>query len=147
MLLIYFLGPWLTKLIRDRVSYLMRSGICLCLVALGKVKSISSVDRHSFCSSKARWSFNKYIFNFAFTKVIVNYKYIICQQKLHSIYSNVIIWFILPPFLTQPSQPLLTSPLKLQNLKTPNETLMGVCLQIWHLLLLFIYINLLKGTK
>ena len=142
MLLIYFLGPWLTKLIRDRVSYLMRSGICLCLVALGKVESKSGADRPNFCSSKARWSFNKYIFNFAFTKVIVNYKYIICQQKLHSIYSNVIIWFILTPFLTLPFQPLLPSPLKLQNFTTPKGSLISVCLQIWHLFLLFIYINL-----
>ena len=131
---------------RDKVSYLMRYWICLCLVALGKVESISGVDRHSFCSSKARWSFNKYIFNFAFTKVIVNYKYIICQQKLHSIYSNVIIWFILTPFLTQPSQPILPS-LKLQNFTTPNETLLSMCLQIWHLFLLFIYINLLWRSE
>ena len=53
---------------------------------------------------------------------------IICQQKLNSIYSNVIICFILTPFLTLPSQPVLPSPpLKLQNFTTPNESLMSVC--------------------
>ena len=61
------------------------------------------------------------------------YKYIICQQKLNSIYSNVIICFILTLFLTLPSQPVLPSPLKLQNFTTPNESLMSVCVQIWHL--------------
>ena len=53
-----------------------------------------------------------------FAKVIVNYKYIICQQKLNSIYRNVIMCFILTPFLT------------------PNGSLMSVCcvyVQIWHL--------------
>ena len=62
--------------------------------------------------------------------------YIICQQKLNSIYSNVIICFILTPFLTLPSQPFLPSPFKLQNFTTPNESLMNVCcgcVQIWHL--------------
>ena len=46
--------------------------------------------------------------------------------KNNSIYSNVIIYYILTPFLTLPSQPLLPSPLKLQNFITPNETLMCV---------------------
>ena len=63
-----------------------------------------------------------------------NYKYyIIFQQKLNSIYSYVIICFILTPFLTLPSQPLLPFPLKLQNFTTPNGSLMSVCVQIWHL--------------
>ena len=64
-----------------------------------------------------------------------NYKHIICQQKLNSIYSNVIICFILTPFLTLPSQPFLPSPLNL-NFVTPNESLMSVCcvcVQIWPL--------------
>ena len=64
------------------------------------------------------------------------YKNIICQQKLNSIYSNLIIYFILTPFLTLPSQPLLPYPLKLQNFTTQSESLMKVCcvcVQIWHL--------------
>ena len=61
------------------------------------------------------------------TFVIVNYKYFICQQKLDSIYSNVIICFILTPFLTLPSLPLLPSPLKLQNITTPKRSIMSVC--------------------
>ena len=56
-----------------------------------------------------------------------NYKYIKYQLKLNSIYSNVIIYFILTPFLTLPSQPLLSSHIKLQNFKTLNESLMSVC--------------------
>ena len=52
---------------------------------------------------------------------------ILSQQKLNSIYSNVIIYFILTPFLTLPSQPILPSPLKLENFTTPNESLMSVC--------------------
>ena len=56
------------------------------------------------------------------------------NKKLSSIYSNVITCFILTPFLTLPSQPLLPSPLKLQNFTTPNEPLMSVCcVQIWHI--------------
>jgi hypothetical protein len=39
----------------------------------------------------------------SFFKVIVNYKYIICQQKINSISSSVIICFILTPFLSLPS--------------------------------------------
>ena len=52
------------------------------------------------------------------------------STKLNLIYSNVIICFILTPFLTLPSQPLLPSPLKLQNFTTPNETLMSVCVDL-----------------
>ena len=61
------------------------------------------------------------------SKVIVHckYKYIICQQN--SIFSKVIICFMLDPFLTLPSQPLLSSPRKLQNFTTQNESLMSVC--------------------
>ena len=55
------------------------------------------------------------------------YKYIICQQKLNSIYSNVIICFILTPFLTPTYQSFLPSPVKLQNFITPNGPLMSVC--------------------
>ena len=65
-----------------------------------------------------------------------NYKYVLCQQKLNLIYSNVIICFILTPFLTLLSQTLLPSPLKLQNFTTPSESLMSMCgvfVQIWHL--------------
>ena len=57
------------------------------------------------------------------------------STKTKFIYSNVIICFILTPFLTLPSQHLLHSPLKLQNFTTPNEPLMSVCfvcVQIWH---------------
>ena len=32
----------------------------------------------------------------------------------------------------------LSSPLKLQNFKTPNKSLMSVCVQIWHLLHLYV---------
>ena len=56
----------------------------------------------------------------------LNYKYI-CQQKLDSIYCNLIICFILTPLLTPTSQPLLPFPLKLQNFTSPNESLMSVC--------------------
>ena len=49
------------------------------------------------------------------------------ETKNNSIYSNVIIFFILTPFLTLPSQPLLPSPLNLQNFATPNESLMCMC--------------------
>ena len=55
--------------------------------------------------------------------MIVNYKYIVCQQKLNSMKSTVIICFILTPFLSQPST------LKLQNFTTPNEC---VCVMIWR---------------
>ena len=41
--------------------------------------------------------------------------------------STVIICFILTPFLSQPSQPLLPSPLKLQNFTTLKLTLRSVC--------------------
>ena len=40
---------------------------------------------------------------------------------------TVIICFILTPFLTLRSQPLLPSPLKLQKFTTRNESLMNVC--------------------
>ena len=61
-------------------------------------------------------------------KVIVNYEYIICQQKLNLIYCNVIICYILTPFLTLTSQPLLPSSLKLQNFTftTPNVYRFGI---------------------
>ena len=73
-------------------------------------------------------------------KIILNYKYIICQQILNLIYSNVIICFILIPFLTLPFQPFLPFPLKLQNIKTPNETLMSVCcVCVWRLWISFTY--------
>ena len=42
-------------------------------------------------------------------------------------FSNVIICFILTPFLTLPSQPLLHTPLNLQKFTTPNGSLMSVC--------------------
>ena len=64
------------------------------------------------------------------------WSHIICQQKLNSIYSNVIICFILTTILTLPSQPLLPFSIKLQNFTTPKEALMSVrCVyvQIWHL--------------
>ena len=35
--------------------------------------------------------------------------------------------FILTPFLTLPSQPLLPSPLKLHKFTTPKGSLMSVC--------------------
>ena len=46
----------------------------------------------------------------------INYKYIICQQKQNSMLSTVIICFILTPLISQPSQHLLPSPLKLTTL-------------------------------
>ena len=51
-------------------------------------------------------------------------QYILCHQKLNSIYSNVVICLTLP------------SPLRLQNFTTPNGSQMSVCcvcVQIWHL--------------
>ena len=39
----------------------------------------------------------------------------------------IFICFILTPSLSLPFQPLLTSPLKLQNFTTPNEPLMSAC--------------------
>ena len=45
------------------------------------------------------------------------------STKLNSIYSKVIICFILTPFLTLPSQPLLLSPLELKKFITQNESL------------------------
>ena len=75
-------------------------------------------------------------------KVITTYKYIICQQELNSIYFNVIICFILTPFLTLPSQPLLPSPLKLKNFTTPNESLMSVCcLYVCRCVISFAYVR------
>ena len=68
-------------------------------------RSFSHLDKNS------QGKFVTYHINF-------NYKYTLCQQKFNSIYSNVIICFILTPFLTLPSQPLLPSPLKLQNFTT-----------------------------
>ena len=74
-------------------------------------------------------------------KVILNYKYITCQQKLNSINTNVIICFILTPFLTLPSQPLLPSPLKLHNFKALNEPLMSVyCVCVCRFGIYFMYV-------
>ena len=50
----------------------------------------------------------------------LNYKYIICQRKINSLYSKVIICLILTRFLILPSF------LKLENFTTPNESLMSV---------------------
>ena len=44
------------------------------------------------------------------------------------------IVFILTPFLSQPSKPLLSSPLKLQNFTTPNE-----CVCVWRFGVSFTY--------
>ena len=52
-------------------------------------------------------------------KVIVNH--IICQQKLNSIQSNVVICFLLTTFLS------------LQNFTTPNEPLVCVCVDLAYL--------------
>ena len=55
---------------------------------------------------------------------------------LYNFIFSLFIEFYFTPFLTLPSQPLLPSPLKLQNFTTPNESLMSVCCvcaQIWHL--------------
>ena len=46
------------------------------------------------------------------------------STKLNSIYSNVIICFILTPFLTLPLKPLY---LPFFSYRTPNESLMSVC--------------------
>ena len=70
--------------------------------------------------------------NKAYDQSNFDYKYIICKQKLNSVYFNVII---LTLFLNLPLQPLLPSPLKLHNFTTPNESPMSVCcvcVQIWH---------------
>ena len=48
------------------------------------------------------------------------------KTKLNLNYT-VIICFILPPFLTLRSKPLLPFPLKIENVTTPNESLMNVC--------------------
>ena len=52
---------------------------------------------------------------------------ILYLKKTNSIYSNEIICFILTKFLNLPSQPLLPSSLKLQNLTTENESLISLC--------------------
>ena len=75
----------------------------------------------------------------SFVKVMVNYKYIICQQKLNSMESNVYICFILTPFLTLPSQPLLPSPLKLHNCTTPNEPKWVCVVCVWRVGVTFTY--------
>ena len=53
-------------------------------------------------------------------------KYIMSTKTKFNLF-NVIISSILTPFLTLLSQPILPSPLRLQNFKTPNESLMSVC--------------------
>ena len=85
------------------------------------------------------WNFVKEIdIHFYITfKVIVNYKYFICEQKFNSINSNVIICFVLTPFLLLPSQTLLPSPFKLHNFTNPNGSLMSVCCVCVHILHLF----------
>ena len=57
---------------------------------------------------------------------VLNYNYILGYQKLNSIFSNVIICFILTLFLTLSSQPLLPSLFKLKKFTTPNESQMSV---------------------
>ena len=56
-----------------------------------------------------------------------NCKLEVSQQKRNLILSSLIICFILTPFLSLPSQPLLPSPLKLHNFTTPTESLMRAC--------------------
>ena len=48
------------------------------------------------------------------------------KTKLNLIYCNHMFFFNLTPFLTLRSQPLVPSPLKVQNFTTPNESLMNV---------------------
>ena len=50
------------------------------------------------------------------------------KNKLNLIYCNH-MFRSLAPFLTLNSQPLLPSPFKLQNFKTPNESLMNTIIQ------------------
>ena len=73
---------------------------------------------------------------FFFKYYISSYKYILIKiwygfdPNSNTKYNKeyVIICFILTPFLTLPSpQPLLPSPLKLQNFTTQNGSLMIVC--------------------
>ena len=72
------------------------------------------------------WSIHDSLIIIVIPKVILIKSILyICQQQLNSIYSNVIICYILTHFLTLPSQPVLTSPL--QNFITPNESLMSAC--------------------
>ena len=47
--------------------------------------------------------------------------------------------FILTPFLSLSSQPLLPSPLKLQNFTSPNEPLMSMC-SVCFFLISFTYV-------
>ena len=70
----------------------------------------------------------KRTFRTGFEKGNFIYNYIIWQQKLNSIYSNVIRCFILTPFLNLPYQPHLPSPLAtfLYNIKWITK----VCVQI-----------------
>ena len=62
-----------------------------------------------------------------YVKVILITSILYVNKKLNSIYSNVIICFILTLFYSIPFQPLLPSPLKLQKFTTPNGSLMSVC--------------------
>ena len=50
------------------------------------------------------------------------------QAQSNSIKSNVILFFILTPFLTLPS------PLKVQNFTTLNETLMSLCADLTYVI-------------
>ena len=57
------------------------------------------------------------------------------STKINSI-PYVIICFILTPFLSVPSPPLLPSPLKLQYFTTPNEWVQFVCVKICRVFLI-----------
>ena len=64
------------------------------------------------------------------------------MSKKTKIYSNVIICFMLTPFLTLLSQPFLPSPLKLQNFTTPNESLIRcvLCVCVCRFGIFFTYV-------
>ena len=68
-----------------------------------------------------------------------NYKYLYyMQKKKNSIYSNVIICFILSPFLTLPFQPLYLPLFSYRTLQPQmNHLWVCVCVQIWH----FFYVS------
>ena len=66
-----------------------------------------------------RWSNSKYRRTYILNNCKLQVYYMSKKTTFNVIYCNHM--FILTPFLSQPSQPLLPCPLKLRNLTTPNE--------------------------
>ena len=68
---------------------------------------------------------------FNIRKTNESYDIKICGIKSYTaLLGDIIIYFILTPFLSLPSKPLLHSPHKLQNFTTPNEPLMSACVDL-----------------